>query len=190
MDVAWQVAFGVAGLGGIAAFVLWSLYRGWLKLPIFQTLSKDQLFRLLRLFLWLVFLFAVLGVGGWVYATHRSSDVAKRTAVSEALALQEQRDKAVTRQLALLIEQASDSTTVLAVERFEREYLTRVDAWRRLLLDGKQAASTEALKDLMRLFSDTTLGLSRKALDELNAIATVFPDPMADPLCRGATCWI
>ncbi len=55
----WKATLAVAGLAAIASFVLWSLYKKWLSLPIFSTLTTSQQYRLLRLFLLLTFLFAV-----------------------------------------------------------------------------------------------------------------------------------
>ena len=55
----WKIALSISGAGGVAAFVLWSLYKQWLSLPIFQTLTKKQQFSLFRLFLILTFLFGI-----------------------------------------------------------------------------------------------------------------------------------
>jgi hypothetical protein len=43
----WTVALSVGGVGAIGAFVFWSLYKGWLKLGIFQALTSTQTFRLM-----------------------------------------------------------------------------------------------------------------------------------------------
>lgn len=57
----WKVAFGSAGgVAAIGAFVMLSVYRNWLKLPIFQKTTKDQQYSLFRLMLILTFLFAVV----------------------------------------------------------------------------------------------------------------------------------
>jgi hypothetical protein len=58
----WKIALGVAGLGSVAAFVLWSLYRQWLTLRIFQRMTRVQQFRIFVLFLVLTFLFAAAGL--------------------------------------------------------------------------------------------------------------------------------
>lgn len=82
MDGLWKVAFGVAGIGGVVSFVLWSLYKNWLKLDIFQQMTKEQQFSLFRLFLILTFMFALAGLGVYAYvATHGSS----RTEVDKIL---------------------------------------------------------------------------------------------------------
>lgn len=62
----WRVALGVAGIGGIGAFVFWSLYRGWLaKLgPI--NLTKQHYFELFKLFLVLTFIFASVCVAAFL----------------------------------------------------------------------------------------------------------------------------
>ena len=51
----WKVAISVAGLGGIGAFVFWSLYKQWLTLPIFSKLSQSQTFGVMIVFLMLTF---------------------------------------------------------------------------------------------------------------------------------------
>ena len=66
MQELWKLALGVAGLGGVACFVFWSLYKNWLKLPIFQQMTKEQQFSLFKLFMWLTFIFAALGLVSYV----------------------------------------------------------------------------------------------------------------------------
>lgn len=72
MDKFWKAALGVAGIGAIGFFVFWSLYQGWLDLPIFPMLSQDQAFQLLKLFLYLTFGALVLGVLAYI-STHRTA---------------------------------------------------------------------------------------------------------------------
>lgn len=62
----WKAAVGVAGLASVVSFVLYSLYKQWLSLPIFSTLTKDQQFRLFRLFLILTFFFSLAGLAAYV----------------------------------------------------------------------------------------------------------------------------
>jgi hypothetical protein len=76
MEKFWKVALGVAGIGAVGMFVLWSLYKDWLKLPYFVPLSQDQTFRLFRYFLFLTFGAAVLGVGAWIIRGRASTEVA------------------------------------------------------------------------------------------------------------------
>ena len=59
MQEVWKIAIGIAGLGAVAAFVVWSLYSKWLELGIFQRLTKKQQYRLFLLFFWLTFCFAL-----------------------------------------------------------------------------------------------------------------------------------
>lgn len=66
MNELWKAAFAVAGLASVVSFVLWSLYKTWLRLPIFQTLTKQQIYRLLILFLILTFLAFLTGVGAYL----------------------------------------------------------------------------------------------------------------------------
>lgn len=69
MEEFWKIALSVAGLGAIATFFIWSLYKSWLNLPIFQVLTKKQLFILFVIFLVLSFLFALSALGAYVYIT-------------------------------------------------------------------------------------------------------------------------
>jgi hypothetical protein len=55
MEKFWRAALGVAGIGAVGAFVLWSLYRDWLKLPLFSRMTSDQTFVLMLVFLALTF---------------------------------------------------------------------------------------------------------------------------------------
>ncbi len=56
MNSFWNIAVAVSGLGAVVTFVLWSIYKQWIRLPIFQRLTKVQQFRLLSTFLVLSFL--------------------------------------------------------------------------------------------------------------------------------------
>jgi hypothetical protein len=78
----WQAAVGVAGMGAIASFVLWSLYKRWLDLPIFQKLTKHQQFVLFRTFMVLTFLFALASLGAFV--TVRSPAAASMPSSAQA----------------------------------------------------------------------------------------------------------
>jgi hypothetical protein len=69
MNALGEVAFGIAGVGGVAAFVLWSVYKQWLKLPIFQKMTRDQQYKLFRLFIILVFVFGIFGVAVYGYVS-------------------------------------------------------------------------------------------------------------------------
>lgn len=70
MERFWKVALGIAGIGAIGFFVFWSLYKQWLTLPIFPTLTQEQAFELLRYFLFLTFAALALAVVAYV-VTHR-----------------------------------------------------------------------------------------------------------------------
>lgn len=63
----WKIAVGVAGLGAVVSFVVWSVYKQWLKLPIFQTVTKKQQFLLFRLLIIFTFLFGLAGLGTYAY---------------------------------------------------------------------------------------------------------------------------
>jgi hypothetical protein len=51
----WKSAIALTGLAGVAAFVFWSLYSNWLKLPIFSQLNSGQTFVLMLVFLIVAF---------------------------------------------------------------------------------------------------------------------------------------
>lgn len=52
----WQAALAVGGLGVVGAFVFYSLYKSWLKLPIFSKMTRRQTFTVILAFLGLTFL--------------------------------------------------------------------------------------------------------------------------------------
>ncbi len=72
MNEFWRIALGIAGLGAIASFLIWSLYRQWLTLPIFQTMTKRQQFILFMTFFLLTFLFGLAALTTYVL-THQPS---------------------------------------------------------------------------------------------------------------------
>jgi hypothetical protein len=61
----WKAALGVAGLGAVAFFTFFSLYKQWLTLKIFPTLTQSQAFVLMLVFLGLTFLALLVGVIAW-----------------------------------------------------------------------------------------------------------------------------
>lgn len=58
----WRASLGVAGLGGVAFFVFYGLYKKWLDLPIFRQLDAHQTFVLMLVFLFLTFVALVVGL--------------------------------------------------------------------------------------------------------------------------------
>lgn len=67
MDKFWKAALSVAGIGAIAFFVFFSLYKQWLTLPIFPELTQNQAFTLMMVFLTLTFGALVVGVAAWFF---------------------------------------------------------------------------------------------------------------------------
>lgn len=59
MQALWNTAIGITGIGAIGALVMWSIYKDWLRLNIFQTMTKKQQFILFILTLTFTFLFAI-----------------------------------------------------------------------------------------------------------------------------------
>ena len=66
MDKFWKAALTVAGIGAVAFFVFYSLYRQWLTLPIFPQLTQSQAFTVMLVFLVLTFLALIAGVVAWL----------------------------------------------------------------------------------------------------------------------------
>jgi hypothetical protein len=71
MSDVWKIAITLSGLGAVASFILWSLYKQWLSLPIFQTLTRHQQYRLFILFLLLTFFFAISALASYTYIQAR-----------------------------------------------------------------------------------------------------------------------
>lgn len=62
MNELWKIAFGITGFFGVASFIIYSLYKEWLKkIPLLSDLTKSQKYNLAKLFLLLTFLFGLLG---------------------------------------------------------------------------------------------------------------------------------
>lgn len=78
MHEIWKIGFGVAGIGGIGAFVLYALYKDWLHLRAVAGLTREQRFKLFRLFLVFTFVFGLLTIGAYVF-TKQTDVSAKRS---------------------------------------------------------------------------------------------------------------
>jgi len=74
----WKAAVGAAGLGTVACFVFWSLYKDWLHLPALAKLTKRQIFKLFCLFLVLTFLFSLSGLAAYLATKKIEADSGKR----------------------------------------------------------------------------------------------------------------
>jgi len=80
MERFWKAAVGIGGVAAIGAFVFWSLYRDWLRLPLFSQISPQQTFQLMLIFLSLTFLSLVGMLIVYVWTKHLE---AKRNGGSE-----------------------------------------------------------------------------------------------------------
>lgn len=67
MENIWKAAFAVAGLGAIAFFVFYSLYKQWLTLAIFAKLSQAQTLAVMVIFLVLSFGSLMAGLAAWYH---------------------------------------------------------------------------------------------------------------------------
>jgi hypothetical protein len=72
MERFWKAALGVAGVGAVAFFVFYSLYKQWLKLPIFPQLTQAQAYDLMRMFLLLTFVALIAGLVAWLWPRRRT----------------------------------------------------------------------------------------------------------------------
>src|SRR5215470_1378465 len=70
MERFWKAAVGIGGVAAIGAFVFWSLYRDWLRLPLFSQISPHQTFQLMLIFLSLTFLSLVGMLIVYVWTKH------------------------------------------------------------------------------------------------------------------------
>jgi hypothetical protein len=66
VEALWKLSVTIAGIGAIGSFVLWSLYKEWLRLKIFPVLTKQHSFRLMQLFLVLTFLAFFCALVGYI----------------------------------------------------------------------------------------------------------------------------
>ncbi len=90
MEAFWKIVVSVTGIAGVGAFVFYGLYKNWLKLPAFASLTRDQRYRLFIIFLILTFAFAVLALGLSAYEGYLKSAQAE-TSTRELLATLEGR---------------------------------------------------------------------------------------------------
>jgi len=71
-----QTAGKIAGLGGLAMGVFLLLFRDVIRKDVFRRLSPENSFRLFRLIVLLVFLFALVGLAAWCWLAAREQTTA------------------------------------------------------------------------------------------------------------------
>jgi hypothetical protein len=71
-----ETAGKIAGLGGLAMGVFLLLFRDVIRKDVFRRLSPDNSFRLFRLIVLLVFLFALVGLAAWCWLALRQQTTA------------------------------------------------------------------------------------------------------------------
>ncbi len=145
MDELWKVAFGIAGIGGIACFVLWSLYKNWLKMDIFQQMTKEQQYRLFQLFFVLSFLFALAGLAVYALIATRggSHTEVQKILESKHAGIKEELDK-----------ESSRSQNPQEYKQFQANVEQKLATIRDAHRKNEDARSRDATKDLLR-FIDT-----------------------------------
>ncbi len=79
MSSTWGTIIGATGIGGVGCFVIWSLYKQWLSLPIFENVGRVQTFVLMLIFLLLVFGVAIFAIytGGMGYTSKVDNNTTK-----------------------------------------------------------------------------------------------------------------
>src|SRR5262245_22127290 len=90
MEEVWKVGFATSGLGAVAAFVVWSVYRQWLRLGVFQQMTKAQQYQLFRLIIVLTFLFGLVTLAAYIFSKGASRI---ESSVLELLELSEPRQE-------------------------------------------------------------------------------------------------
>ncbi len=73
MNDLWKVAISLTGISGIGAFVFLSIYKEWIRSPILAGLTREQKFRLLRIFIVLTFGFGICAFALSAYQSHLKS---------------------------------------------------------------------------------------------------------------------
>jgi hypothetical protein len=156
----WKLALGIAGIGAVAAFVIWSLYKKWLSLPIFQRMEKRQQFIIFILFFTLTFLFAIGGLAAYVVthlydAKNSGFQVKNESQLDELLQHVEWKASLIHRNFEKAIEEGADASKMHAFEsqfnslhnehlsalrqgQYTRGYEIRSEVWQ-LLRDASQA---------------------------------------------------
>lgn len=71
MENLWIKALSVGGIGAVGAFVLYSLYKEWLKVPWLKDLTPRHQYRLMRLFLFLTFCSFGISVIAYIIAPEK-----------------------------------------------------------------------------------------------------------------------
>lgn len=94
MDVFWKTAVSVVGVGAVTSFVMWSLYREWIRLDVWQRMTKRQQFLLFVLFLSFTFFFALAGLASFTFIQLNSP-----ADTSEAVEVLRSRNREAKRQL-------------------------------------------------------------------------------------------
>ena len=82
MEKLWQIAISIGGLAAISAFVLWSLYKDWLELPIFSKLSSNHTFILMLLFISLTFISSLVMLIIYIRTNSSSIDSTDKNIIS------------------------------------------------------------------------------------------------------------
>lgn len=78
-----KVVVPTAGIAGIVLIIFYYLFREVIQKNIFPKLTSNHAFRLLRLFLWLVFALTIFVVSVWAYLTRgQESKLAVPTVIS------------------------------------------------------------------------------------------------------------
>lgn len=148
----WKVAISMTGVFGVTSFVLFGLYREWLKVEALNSLTKAQKFSLLRLFLLLTFFFAITATALVAYQERLKSSKRDSSAI-ELTTLLESRQK-VGNEIFQNIESdySANESNLVGVQKLKEDYNVVMLGLIQSLEDGNQIIYHEKIKELWYLF--------------------------------------
>ena len=164
MEDLWKVALGVAGLGALACFVFWSLYRQWLKLPIWTQMTRRHQFIVIIVFLGLTFSFAVLALGVYAYQQHDRLTQTKSALAIIYSARKQQLELLLADQVRILMT-ANDAEGLELTKETQAKALALSDQRIQAVIDGDVVAADQyslQLRDVLASY-DLLIGPHLKA---------------------------
>ena len=147
MEALWKAAISLTGVAGVGAFVLYALYKDWMRLEAVSTLTRPQRFSLFKLFLILTFLFGLAALGLGAYQSHLDKQAAQASA-AELLRLLNDRHEAGIRLIAEYAESAPPEEQT-KLQSFKTSYEAQVSAVRGALANGDLVRYHELYKQLI-----------------------------------------
>lgn len=166
MEALWKAAISITGIAGVGAFVLYALYKDWLRLEAVSTLTRPQRFSLFKFFLILTFLFGLAALALGAYQSHLDKQTVQ-TSAAELLRLLEDRHQAGLRLIVKYAESAPPEAQT-ELQSFKTRYEAQISAARGALANGELVRYHELNKQLI---------LSVQELEHLSqSEKTIFTD--------------